>query len=188
MDYKTQAGMRMVDYEYPDVNGNFEISYLIAPGQVNPAAINLLFDKLAESFVKTLQGSKVTQSSISLQSFPGRQLNVEELKGKPGAIAHLRMYSVRRFVYIVGVIGKKDWVSSPIAKDFMSSFSFTPELTKEEKGQQERAQAQQRRQAFDDSFQRRQQEFNERFQRSQSDARKAQERARVDFETHRTSW
>jgi hypothetical protein len=186
MNYKTEAGIRMVDYEYPDVHGSYDISYVIMPGQANPAAINLLFDKLTESFVKTLKGSAIKQSSTSLQGFPGRQVDMGEVKVKPGFVGRLRMYSVRRYVYVIGAIGQKDWISAPVVNDFLTSFSFSPELTTQEKMQQDQIEAAKRRQQFDEDSKRRQQAFNERFQRSQSDARKSSERARMDFQTNRS--
>jgi hypothetical protein len=185
MSYKNQAGIRMVDYSYPEVHGSFNVSYVIMPGQANPAAINLLFDKLTESFVKTLNGAKVKQFSTTLQGFPARQIDMGELKSKTGCVARLRMYSVRRFVYVIGLVGKKEWIDSPVANDFLGSFSFSPELTAQEKMQQDMREAEKRRQAFDEDFKRRQQQFNDRFQQSQSNSRKASERARADFQTNR---
>ncbi len=185
MKYTTQAGLRMVDYAYPEAHGTFNISYVILPQQLDPAKVNLLTEKISQSVITSVKGANVKQSGDSLQSFPGRQLDIGELKDKPGQSARFRLFVVRRYVYVIGVAGKKSWINSPIANEFLSSFNITPELTAAEQiVEKQREFERQHKSALEDAD-RRHREFDQRFAESQSRARKEHEKFKADFENNR---
>lgn len=185
MKYTTQAGLRMVDYAYPEAHGSFNVSYVILPQQLDPAKFNLLMEKISQSVITSLKGTKVTQSGTSLQSFPGRQIEIAELKDKPGQGAKFRLFIVRRYVYVIGVAGKKAWLTSPISNEFLDSFQITPELTAAEQMMEKQREAERQRKYALEDADRRKREFDQRFADSQSRARKEHEKFKADFENNR---
>jgi hypothetical protein len=185
MKYTTQAGMRMVDYAYPEAHGTFNISYVILPQALDNSKVPLLFEKISQSFVTSLKGSNTKQSAVSLQSFPGRQIDIGELKDKAGQGALFRIFIVRRFVYVVGVAGKKAWLNSPVANEFLNSFTVTPELTMAEQMQERQRESERKGRSFNDDFAKRRSEFDQRFSESQSRARKDHEKFQADFKNSR---
>ncbi len=185
MKYTTQAGMRMVDYAYPEAHGTFNISYVILPQAPDNSKVPLLFEKISESFVTSLKGSNTKQSGVSLQSFPGRQIDIGQLKDKAGQGALFRIFIVRRFVYVVGVAGKKAWLNSPVANEFLNSFTVTPELTMAEQMQEKQRESERKSRSFNDDFAKRRSEFDQKFADSQSRARKDHEKFQADFKNNR---
>lgn len=185
MKYGSQAGLRMVDYSYPEAHGTFNISYVILPQQPDPAKFNLLNEKLAESVIKSIQGENVKQFGTTLQTFPGRQIEAGQLKDKPGQSARFKIFVVRRYVYVIGVAGKKAWIDSPIANEFMSSFTVSPELTAAEQAEAKRHEFDNQFKASRDDSDKRRREFEQRFSESQSRARKEHEKFKADFDFNR---
>lgn len=185
MKYQDMAGMRMVDYEYPEVQGGYNISYVIFPGFPNPAMIQSFFDKLTANLVGQMKGSQVKQINADMYGYPGRQVDVGALKGKPGQIARWKMLVVRRYVYVVGASGNKAWVDSPIVAQVLGSFEATPEPTQAELAEEQRRkferEAQARKADFDRKFKESQDHFNQARMNNQKDF----ERGRTQFENDR---
>jgi hypothetical protein len=185
MKYSTQAGMRMVDYAYPETQGSFNVSYVILPQQANTAALALLIDKLADSVVKSVNGVSSKQYPTSLQGFPGREIEIAQLKDKPGQSARFKLYVVRRYVYIVGVAGKNAWRDSPIAKQFVDSFEVSPELTPQEEAQQRTRDFERQRQLSAEESARRRAEFDQKFHEGVMKSQKDSEHFHAEFENNR---
>lgn len=120
--YSDQSGMRMVDYVYAVPEGTFNISYVILPEAPPNLKTSQLLDNMSQSVVNSMKGMHTKQYASSLQGFPGCQLEVPELANKPGQSARFRIYLVRNFVYIIGLNGKKEWLNTANAKDFLDSF------------------------------------------------------------------
>jgi hypothetical protein len=185
MKYQDMAGVRMVDYEYPEVQGCYNISYVIFPGFANPAMLQSFFDKLTANLVGQMKGSQVKQINADMYGYPGRQVEVGVLKDKPGQIARWKMLVVRRYVYVVGASGNKAWVDSPIVAQVLGSFEATPEPTQAELAQEQRRKferdAQARKADFDRKFKESQDHFNQARMNNQKDF----ERSRTQFENDR---
>jgi hypothetical protein len=123
--YATQMGLRMVDYCCPEEHGSYNVSYIILPSRGNPAAANSLFDKLAAGLIQQVNGVNAKQSYTSVRNFPGRQVVVGDIKGKQNCGGLMRMYLVDNYIYVVGAVGEKAWLESPVINDYMSSFEFS---------------------------------------------------------------
>jgi hypothetical protein len=107
------------------------------------------------------------------------------LKDKPGQSAKFRLFIVRRYIYVIGVAGKKAWLNSPIANEFLNTFNITPELTAAEQMAEKQREAERQRKSALDDADRRKREFDQRFADSQSKARKEHEKFKADFENNR---
>lgn len=119
-----QAGLRMVDYMYPEIHGTYNVSYVILPGEANLDAANAVFDKVAASLVKQMGGEHAQQSYYSLRDCPGRQIMIGSIKGKPDCAGMMRLFICGRYLYVLGAIGKKAWLSSNVVSQFLTSFDF----------------------------------------------------------------
>ncbi|MFN8549880.1 MAG: hypothetical protein U0103_00230 [Candidatus Obscuribacterales bacterium] len=120
--YSNQAGMRMVDYVYTVPDGTFNISYVILPSAPPNLKTSQLLDNMSQSVVNSLKGLQTRQYESTLQGFQGCQLEVPQLANKPGQSARFRIYLVQNYIYIIGVNGKKDWMNSLKAREFLDSF------------------------------------------------------------------
>ena len=125
--YTDQSGMRMVDYLYAAPEGTFNVSYVILPEAPPNLKTSQLLDNMSQSVVNSLKGLHTRQYPSSLQGFPGCQLEMAELANKPGQSARFRIYIVQNFIYIVGLAGKKEWLNSPNAKEFLGTFQVNIE-------------------------------------------------------------
>ncbi|MBI2810969.1 MAG: hypothetical protein HYX67_09095, partial [Candidatus Melainabacteria bacterium] len=125
--YTDQAGMRMVDYLYTVPDGTFNVSYVILPEPPPNLKTSQLLDNMSQSVVNSLKGLHTRQYPSSLQGFPGCQLEMAELANKAGQSARFRIYIVQNFIYIVGLAGKKEWLNSPNAKEFLDTFQVNIE-------------------------------------------------------------
>jgi hypothetical protein len=122
--YSDQSGMRMVDYVYVVPEGSFNISYVILPETPPNLKTSQLLDNMSQSVVNSLKGLHTKQYPSSLQGFSGCQLEIPELANKAGQSARFRIYIVQNYIYIVGLTGKKDWLSASNAKEFLDSFQI----------------------------------------------------------------
>lgn len=125
--YTDQSGMRMVDYLYAAPEGTFNVSYVILPEPPPNLKTSQLLDNMSQSVVNSLKGLHTRQYPSSLQGFPGCQLEMPELANKAGQSARFRIYIVQNYIYIVGLAGKKDWLNSPNAKEFLDTFQVNME-------------------------------------------------------------
>ncbi len=130
--YTDSSGMRMVDYVYTDPDGTFNISYVILPEPPTNLRTSQLLDNMSQSVVNSLKGLHAKQYPSALQGFPGCQIEMAELTNKPGQSARFRIYIVKNFIYIVGLAGKKDWLNTPNAKEFLDTFQVNPVLSSSE--------------------------------------------------------
>lgn len=129
--YQTKNGIRLVDYHYSDVHGAYSVSYGILPGV--PRDTTLLLQKLSESLPSSVEGKVLQRLPIKLQGeYPGVQLYVKIKKDDPrladeDVTGCVRIFVVNRFIYIVGTIGRRDWVNSAISTQFLNSLAVRPE-------------------------------------------------------------
>ncbi|CAN5237012.1 hypothetical protein BH10CYA1_BH10CYA1_08600 [soil metagenome] len=144
--YTDQAGMRMVDYLYAAPEGTFNVSYVILPEPPPNLKTSQLLDNMSQSVVNSLKGLHTRQYPSSLQNFPGCQLEMAELANKPGQSARFRIYIVQNFIYIVGLAGKKDWLNSPNAKEFLDTFQVNIEPSAAQKASKRRQDSERERQ------------------------------------------
>ncbi len=137
--YTDSSGMRMVDYVYTDPDGTFNISYVILPEPPTNLKTSQLLDNMSQSVVNSLKGLHAKQYPSALQGFPGCQIEMAELTNKPGQGAKFRIYIVKNFIYIVGLAGKRDWLNTPNAKEFLDTFQVNPVLSPSEQRVQAQA-------------------------------------------------
>lgn len=189
MEYSNAMGMRQVDYVYQEPHGQYHISYLILPGQAVPDRIPVLFDKLSQSFAKTCKGTLGKRTSINLRGYPGIQIELTKIQGKDDLAASLKIYVVRRYIYVIAASGTKPFVNSPVVEKFMDSLAVSPELTAAE--QRAYDEAERKRKAEREKAEREakwaadRRKSDERFNESRSRSRKEFERSRADFEMRR---
>ncbi|MBS1957076.1 MAG: hypothetical protein JST89_22995 [Cyanobacteria bacterium SZAS-4] len=176
--YTDQSGMRMVDYLYAVPEGTFNVSYVILPEPPPNLKTSQLLDNMSQSVVNSLKGLHTRQYPSSLQGFPGCQLEMPELANKAGQSARFRIYIVQNFIYIVGLAGKKDWLNSPNAKEFLDTFQVNIAPTAAEKASKQHQDAERERQD-----RARQQELQRNNTRTQS--QKDAEKWRADYTFNR---
>ena len=176
--YTDQAGMRMVDYLYVVPEGTFNVSYVILPEPPANLKTSQLLDNMSQSVVNSLKGLHTRQYPSTLQGFPGCQLEMPELANKPGQSARFRIYIVQKFIYIVGLTGKKDWLNSSNAKEFLDTFQINIEPSEAQKALQRRqdAEREQRESAARQSLLQK---------NSRTQGQKDYERSRADWEFNR---
>lgn len=177
MKYSNQLGMRSVDYNYPETQGDYSVSYLIFPGVLVEGKVGALLDALCTHIAKTTKSVELRRNSINLQGFQGRQIEFEPTD-KKGQLARFRLYGVRRFIYIIGVHGNKAWVDSPVVAQYLNSLEVIPELTASEQHAAKMAQmareSEQRKKEFDDRWAKSQQSFHDAESRNRKDFERSQ--------------
>ncbi len=177
MKYSNQLGMRSVDYSYPETQGAYVMSYLIAPGFIAENKVGVLLDAVCSNIAKTTKSVELRRNSINLQGYQGRQIELA-----PGAskeqLARFRLYVVRRFIYIIGAAGNKAWVDSPVVGQYLNSLEVVPELTASEQHAAKMAQmareSEQRKKEFDDRWAKSQQSFHDAESRNRKDFERSQ--------------
>ncbi len=182
MKYSDQLGMRSVDYSYPETQGAYMMSYMIAPVNIESKSSPLL-DAICTNILKTTKSVEVRRNTISLQGYQGRQIELAP-PTKKDQLARFRVYVVRRFIYVIGVAGNKAWTESPVVADYLNSLEVVPELTASE------ARAAQSSLFSRTSDERRESEeraakMRRDFEEARSRSRKDIERSRADFKFHR---
>lgn len=120
--YTNQAGMRMVDYAFAGDEGTYNVSYVILPAAPSNVSTTQLLDSMSQSVVNSLKGLHAKQYPSALQGYSGCQIEMPELANKAGQSARFRIFIVDKFVYIIGVAGKHDWVNSKNSKTFLDTF------------------------------------------------------------------
>jgi len=144
--YTDQSGMRMVDYLYTVPEGTFNVSYVILPEPPPNLKTSQLLDNMSQSVVNSLKGLHTRQYPSSLQGFPGCQLEMPELANKSGQSARFRIYIVKNFIYIIGLAGKKEWLNSSNAKEFLDTFQVNIEPSPAQKASRQIQEAERERQ------------------------------------------
>jgi hypothetical protein len=143
MEYKqvpiagTKLNLRAVSYVYKEPTGNFNVSYMIFPKEVNlnkPGLANSILDSVANSFAKlpsspgTASGI-VSQKNISMLGFPGKEILVKGKQGGTEVFSLVRMFISGQYLYILAPEGKRAWLDSPSVATFMSSMTLSTAST-----------------------------------------------------------
>lgn len=185
LKYQDMAGLRCVDYTYPEFSGMYQVSYLILPNAVNPAVGNKMYDAVVAELVKKTKGTLVSQYAITLPGgYAGRQIEIKTpattgVGAKPQPVMlRLKLSLVGKRFYMIGGTGTSAWLNSPAVDSFMSSLAIRKEVSPAELARR----AQQKSDAFHTDFDARRQDFDRRFAESQSRARRSFEGARADHE------
>lgn len=174
MKYSNQLGMRSVDYSYPETQGAYVMSYLIAPGFIAEDKVGALLDAVCTNIAKTTKSVELRRNSLNLQGYQGRQIELAPGSSKE-QLARFRLYVVRRFIYIIGAAGNKAWVDSPVVGQYLNSLEVSPELTASEQHAVKMAQMAR-------ESEQRKKESDEKWAKSQQSFRDAESRNRKDFE------
>lgn len=177
---KNENGMRLVDYEYSEAHGTLNISYAIMPKPLPLTAQRQVLTGLSASIAKSLKGTEVARHSFNFQGiYPGIQVDIAKIQNKPELMARFRYFVVGRYLYIIGSIGRKEWLSSPIVGEFINSVSVRVEQSNSEIASQE---AKKRHEEFQANFDARRRKFDQDFRDQQSRNRKEMEGARAAHE------
>jgi len=182
--YSNTLGMRSVDYSYPEANGAYVMSYLIAPGMIVQDKISPLLDAVCTNLAKTTKSVEVRRNSLTLQGYQGRQVELAPPGGKE-QLARFRLYVVRRYVYIIGAAGTKAWVDSPVVAEYLNSLEVVPEYTASELRALQSAEFDRKREEMQKAAEARSAKFNQNFSEAQSRNRKDFERSQADFKYRR---
>ncbi|MCW5822081.1 MAG: TraB/GumN family protein [Cyanobacteria bacterium TGS_CYA1] len=177
---KNENGMRLVDYEYSEAHGTFNISYAIMPKPLPLTAQRQVLTGLSASIAKSLKGTEVSRHAFNFQgTYPGIQVEIAKIQNKPELMARFRYFVVGRYLYIVGSIGRKEWLSSPVVTEFINSVAVRGEQSHSEVASQE---AKKRHEEFQANFEARRRKFDQDFRDRQSRNRKEMEGARAAHE------
>ncbi len=178
--YKNESGMRLVDYQYTEAHGTFNISYAIMPRQLPAQAQKQVLDLLSKNIAKSVKGVETGRRPFTYQGvYPGLQVSVGKIQGKPELMAHFRFFVVGRFLYIVGSAGTKEWLASPVVREFINSVAVQRELSASELAAQE---SKKRHEEFQAGFDARKRKFDQDFRDQQSRNRMQFEGARAAHE------
>jgi len=135
MKYANVAGLRSVDYTYPEFSGLYQVSYLVLPNEINAAVQNKMYDAIAADLVKKSRGTLIRNYATTQQGRPARQVDIKTMVAqKVGAkpqpvIMRLKMVSAGKRFYLIGGTGTAAWLSSPAVTDFMNSLSIRSETS-----------------------------------------------------------
>lgn len=174
---KNENGMRLVDYEYSEAHGTFNISYAIMPKPLPLTAQRQVLSALSANIAKSIKGIETARHAFNFQGiYPGIQVEIAKVQNKPDLMARFRYFVVGRYLYIVGSMGRKEWLSSPIVNEFINSVSVRGEQSNSEIASQE---AKKRHEEFQASFDARRRKFDQDFRDQQSRNRKQMEGARA---------
>lgn len=178
--FKNENGMRLVDYQYSEAHGTFNISYAIMPRPLPLAAQKQVLATLSAGVARSIKGTEVSRHSFNFQGvYPGIQVEIAKVQNKPELMARFRYFTVGRYLYIVGSMGSKEWLASPIVSEFINSVTVRNEQTSSEIASQE---AKKRHEEFQASFEARRRKFDQDFRDQQSRNRKQMEGARAAHE------
>ncbi len=184
--YANVAGLRCVDYTYPEFSGLYQVSYLILPQAVNPAMANKMYDSVVAELVKKTKGTLASQHATTLQGgYYGRQIEIKTpaktgVGAKPQPVmVRLRLSLVGKRLYIIGGTGTSAWLDSPAVDTFMNSLSIRKELSASEIARRD---FQKQSSSFHDDFEARRKSFDQSFAESRSRSRKSFESGRAQHE------
>lgn len=184
--YANVAGMRSVDYTYPEFSGIYQVSYLVFPQAINsPAIQNKMYDAIAADLVKKTKGTLIRSYSTTQQGRPAKQIDIKTgtttaVGSKPQSVMmRLKLVAAGKRFYIIGGTGTAAWLSSPAVNNFINSLSIRGETTAMQRQQQSQKS---KSDDFHRDFEARRKEFDRKFAESQSNARKSFEGARAQHE------
>jgi len=178
--YKNEHNMRLVDYQYSEAHGTFNISYAIMPKALPLTSQKQMLNSVSASIAKSIKGTEASRHSFNFQGvYPGIQVEVAKVQGKTNLMARFRYFIVGRYLYIVGSIGSKEWLASPIVTEFINSIAVRSEQSGNDNSTLE---AKKRHEEFQTNFEARKRKFDQDFRDQQSRNRKQMEGARAAHE------
>jgi uncharacterized protein YbaP (TraB family) len=199
--YVDVAGLRCVDYTYPEFAGLYQVSYIVLPREINAAVQTKMYDAVAADLVKKSHGTLIRNYATTQQGRPARQVDIktivtQKVGMKPQAVLmRLKMVAAGKRFYMIGGTGTAAWLSSPAVVDFMNSLSIRGEsqtatspysLTQKSSSLMNRSQSLSKSsEDFHRDFAARRKEFDQKFAVSRSNARKSFEGARA---AHERDW
>ncbi|MGD9684301.1 MAG: hypothetical protein AB7W16_24315 [Candidatus Obscuribacterales bacterium] len=130
---KELQGMRFSQYKYREPQGSYNIGYTVLPAAVKVSSQGKMVIDLTRSLAAVTKGKPGPLTSLPWQGYPGCQVDVSEIPGDGFKNTRLRVFLVRRYLYIVQAIGTKAWLESPAVKQVLDSLVVRPELTSSER-------------------------------------------------------
>ncbi|MCA9803404.1 MAG: hypothetical protein KC777_15645 [Cyanobacteria bacterium HKST-UBA02] len=130
---KELQGMRFSQYKYREPQGSYNIGYTVLPTAVKVSSQGKMVIDLTRSLAAVTKGKSGPLTSLPWQGYPGCQVDVSEIPGDGFKNTRLRVFLVRRYLYIVQAIGTKAWLESPAVKQVLDSLVVRPELTSSER-------------------------------------------------------
>ncbi len=185
--YANIAGMRSVDYTYPEFSGVYQVSYVVFPQAIDsPVIQNKMYDAIAADLVKKTKGTLVRSYATTQQGHPARQIDIKTgasttVGSKPQSVMmRLKLIASGKRFYIIGGTGTAAWLSSPAVNNFINSLSIRSEQTALQKHHQQVQKS--KSDDFQRDFEARRKEFDRKFAESRSNTRKSFEGARAQHE------
>lgn len=102
----------MMSTEYPDSSINSD----------DKESLTEIFRNGVDGAVKRVQGKLLSEKSIEIQGFPGREIKVDYKNGM--AIIKIRLYLVRNKMYMLQVITETAKESNILVEKFLNSFTL----------------------------------------------------------------
>jgi len=130
---KELQGMRFSQYKYREPQGSYNIGYTVLPAAVKVSSQGKVVIDLTRNLAAVTKGKSGPLTSLPWQGYPGCQVDVSEIPGDGFKNTRLRVFLVRRYLYIVQAIGTKAWLESPAVKQVLDSLVVRPELTSSER-------------------------------------------------------
>jgi uncharacterized protein len=133
--YANVAGLRSVDYTYPEFAGLYQVSYLVLPNEISATVQNKMYDAIAADLIKKTHGTLIRNYATTQQGRPARQVDIktnvaQKIGTKPQPIImRLKMVAAGKRFYLIGGTGTAAWLSSPAVTDFMNSLSIRADST-----------------------------------------------------------
>jgi hypothetical protein len=123
-------GLRFRQYQYDDPDGSYKIAYTILPYYIGLAAQDKFVTDLITAVADATKGKSRDLVSLPYQGYAGRQINVDNLPA--GKCALIRVFLLRRYLYVVQLVGTKAWIKAPSGKNVLDSLVIRPEQTEGE--------------------------------------------------------
>jgi FimV-like protein len=91
---------------------------------INSSDSRAMLNGARDGAVESLGGRLLSENSISINGFPGRELKVKVSEGPYTSVAQVRIYLVRNRLYQIYAIAPEARASSPDVKKFLDSFKL----------------------------------------------------------------
>jgi len=100
------------------------VSYSDYPQNVLTNDPRAALDAFRNSVITSTDGKLLSERSISLNGYRGRELEIEIADDSDTAIARLRIYLVGNRLYYIYTLAPEDRASSPSVEKFLDSFKL----------------------------------------------------------------
>jgi hypothetical protein len=121
----TPQGMLDLVYyeaEMPGRDGKLLVGFTeFAASSIKAGSEDKRLDHARDGAVASTKGKLLREKSLLLDNYPGRELEIE-IEGKARVV--LRLYAVKNRLYQVVVAGSPEFVASPDALKFLTSFKI----------------------------------------------------------------